>query len=82
MQQSWFDRPELEPLASRLRPQTLEEIVGQSHLLGPGCALRQMIQRDEIPSMIFWGPAGGWKDNTGPGDCQYNPGGICGPVGQ
>lgn len=35
MQQSWFDRPELEPLASRLRPQTLEEIVGQSHLLGP-----------------------------------------------
>ena len=58
MQQSWFDRPELEPLASRLRPQTLEEIVGQSHLLGPGCALRQMIQRDEIPSMIFWGPPG------------------------
>ena len=46
------------PLASRLRPETLEEFVGQQHLLGEGKLLRQFIQRDQISSMIFWGPPG------------------------
>ncbi len=46
------------PLASRLRPRSLEEVVGQQHLLGPGKILRQLIDRDQISSMIFWGPPG------------------------
>lgn len=46
------------PLASRLRPQSLEEFAGQKHLVGPGCILRRFIERDEISSMIFWGPPG------------------------
>lgn len=46
------------PLASRLRPKTLEEYVGQSHLLGPGKMLRRLIEQDQISSMIFWGPPG------------------------
>ncbi len=43
------------PLASRLRPQSLDEFVGQKHLLGEGRMLRQLIERDQISSMIFWG---------------------------
>ena len=43
-----------QPLAARLRPQTLEEFVGQRHLLGPGKVLRRLIESDNIPSMIFW----------------------------
>ena len=46
------------PLADRLRPATLKEYVGQQHLLGPGKILRQLLERDQIPSMIFWGPPG------------------------
>ena len=46
------------PLASRLRPKSLDEFVGQKHLLGPGKMLRQLIERDQISSMIFWGPPG------------------------
>ena len=46
------------PLASRLRPQTLEEYVGQTHLLGKGKMLRRLIDNDQISSMIFWGPPG------------------------
>lgn len=46
------------PLAERLRPRLLGEIVGQSHLLGKGRPLHDLIDRDEIPSMIFWGPPG------------------------
>ena len=46
------------PLASRLRPQTLEEFEGQRHLLDEGGVLRRLIDRDEVPSMIFWGPPG------------------------
>ena len=47
-----------QPLASRMRPQTLDEIIGQEHLLGEGKILRTMIEEDVIPSMIFWGPPG------------------------
>lgn len=49
------------PLAERLRPKTLEEFVGQDHLLGPGKVLRQAIESDHIPSMILWGPPGSGK---------------------
>ncbi|MBS6398187.1 MAG: replication-associated recombination protein A [Clostridiales bacterium] len=52
------DREKSAPLASRLRPETLEDYVGQKHLLGKGKLLRQLIERDQISSMIFWGPPG------------------------
>jgi len=47
-----------QPLASRMRPRDLSEFVGQEHLVGEGRILRQMIERDQIPSMILWGPPG------------------------
>ena len=46
------------PLAARLRPQDLNDFVGQEHLLGEGKALRKLIEADKISSMIFWGPPG------------------------
>ena len=49
---------ETQPLASRLRPQTLAEFVGQRHLIGDGKVLRRLIESDRIASMIFWGPPG------------------------
>lgn len=56
---SLFDTSEsFQPLASRMRPQTLDEIVGQDQLLGKDKPLRQLILHDEISSMIFWGPPG------------------------
>ena len=47
-----------QPLASRLRPQSLDEFAGQTHLLGPGKVLRRLIEGDAVSSMIFWGPPG------------------------
>lgn len=46
------------PLADRIRPKTLEEVVGQRHLLGKGKALRRIIESGEIPNMVFYGPSG------------------------
>ena len=46
------------PLADRLRPRTLEDVVGQDHLLGPGGALTRMLARGSLASLIFWGPPG------------------------
>ena len=46
------------PLATRMRPRNLEEFAGQRHLLGEGKVLRQLIDRDRVPSMVFWGPPG------------------------
>ncbi len=58
-QMSMFDDRETNaPLASRLRPDTLDEYVGQEHLVGKGKILRQMIENDNVSSMIFWGPPG------------------------
>ena len=57
-QSSFFDRSIADPLASRMRPRTLEEFAGQSHLLGEGKILRTLIDSDQISSMIFWGPPG------------------------
>lgn len=58
-----FDTPGLEasaprPLADRLRPQTLAEVVGQGHILGPDGPLGQMLLHDNLTSLIFWGPPG------------------------
>jgi len=49
------------PLAERVRPQTLEAFVGQSHLIGKGSLLRQAIKEDQLFSVIFWGPPGSGK---------------------
>lgn len=58
-QLSLFDDRETQaPLASRLRPESLDEYVGQKHLVGKGKLLRQLIERDQVSSMIFWGPPG------------------------
>jgi len=53
------------PLAERLRPRSLEEFVGQNHLLAPGQPLRRMIESGQIPSMILWGPPGTGKTTLG-----------------
>ncbi|MBQ1407745.1 MAG: replication-associated recombination protein A [Eubacterium sp.] len=53
-----FDNPNNQPLASRLRPETLDEFVGQEHLVAPGKILHRLIESDTITSMIFWGPPG------------------------
>lgn len=49
------------PLAERMRPRTLSEIVGQEHLVGPGKPLSALIEADTVPSIIFWGPPGTGK---------------------
>ena len=46
------------PLADRLRPQSLDDIVGQKHLLAPGKPLRKIIESGKIPNLIFYGPSG------------------------
>jgi putative ATPase len=50
--------PGKRPLAERMRPETLEEFVGQEHILGPGKPLRVLIERDQMSSLILWGPPG------------------------
>ena len=57
-QQSLFEDKKNQPLASRLRPQTLDEFVGQTHLIGEGKILRKLIEGDNITSIIFWGNPG------------------------
>jgi putative ATPase len=70
--QKLFDEPEeetapvfedtiLRPLADRRRPRTLDEFVGQEKIVGPGRALRRMIEEDRLQSLIFWGPPGTGK---------------------
>ena len=46
------------PLAARLRPRTLDDMVGQEHLVGPGAPLRVLAESDRVGSAILWGPAG------------------------
>ena len=57
-QQTFFETGTPQPLAARLRPQTLDEYCGQKHLLGEGKVLRRLIESDNVGSMIFWGPPG------------------------
>ena len=52
---------DLAPLAERMRPQNIDEYIGQRHLLGEGCLLRRAIEEDKLFSMIFWGPPGSGK---------------------
>jgi putative ATPase len=65
--ESLFDEPErerrpiLEPLAVRMRPRDLDEVVGQEHLLGPGTPIRQLVDRDAALSLVLWGPPGTGK---------------------
>ena len=49
------------PLAERMRPRTLDEFVGQEHVLGPGRLLRQMVEAKALHSLVFWGPPGSGK---------------------
>jgi len=49
------------PLAARLRPRTIDDVVGQEHLVGPGKPLRVLVERDRLTSAIFWGPPGTGK---------------------
>ena len=49
------------PLAERMRPRTLDEFHGQQHLVGDGKFLRVLLERDDFPSLIFWGPPGTGK---------------------
>src|SRR5947209_2434006 len=55
------NRRHAEPLASRMRPRSLDEFVGQEHFLGPGKLLRRMLQADRLGSLIFYGPPGSGK---------------------
>ena len=54
-----------QPLAARMRPRTLDEVVGQQHLLGTGKPLRDAIEKGAISSMVFWGPPGSGKTTIG-----------------
>src|ERR1044072_5760018 len=56
-----LDRDAPRPLADRLRPQKLDEVVGQDHLLGPDGALTRMLETRSLGSMVFWGPPGTGK---------------------
>ena len=51
-------KEDFKPLAERMRPKTLDEYVGQSKVLGKNSLLRTLLQAEEVPSMIFWGPPG------------------------
>jgi len=55
------DQKDFVPLADRIRPERMEDFVGQEHLLGPGRFLRSMIEKDQLQSLIFWGPPGTGK---------------------
>ena len=57
-QNSLFTEKTNAPLADRMRPESLDEYAGQQHLIGENKVLRKMIERDEVQSMIFWGPPG------------------------
>ncbi len=57
-QATFFENETARPLAYRLRPRDLDEVVGQKHLLGKGKVLRNLIENDQVSSMIFWGPPG------------------------
>jgi putative ATPase len=75
---SLFDEGAKRPLAERMRPKTLDEFVGQEHILGPGKPLRAQIERDELSSVILWGPPGVGKTTlarliAGVTQCEFVP---------
>src|SRR3977135_12329 len=67
----WSARETALPLAARMRPRTLDEFVGQEHLLATGKALRDAIERGSVSSMVFWGPPGSGKTTLGRLIAQY-----------
>ncbi|MBA3466094.1 MAG: replication-associated recombination protein A [Gemmatimonadaceae bacterium] len=67
----WSARESAQPLAARMRPTSLEEIVGQQHLLAPGKVLREAIEKGSVSSMVFWGPPGSGKTTLGRLIAQY-----------
>ncbi len=60
------------PLAERMRPQTLDRVVGQRQLLGEGKLLRRLIEKDQLSSLILWGPPGSGKNHSRPGHRQLH----------
>ena len=91
MTRSLFSEPENNavnkeaPLAERLRPNSLDEIVGQQHLIGPGKVIRMMAEQDRLASIILWGPPRHGENNAGPYSGPPDPFAFCclqcGPVG-
>ncbi len=53
------------PLAARLRPRSIDDVVGQTHLVGPGRPLRQLVESDRLTSALLWGPPGNRQDHVG-----------------
>ena len=53
------------PLAGRMRPRSLDELVGQDAVIGPGSVLREAVEADQLPSLILWGPPGSGKGDQG-----------------
>ncbi len=49
------------PLADEIRPESLEDVVGQTHILGEGGLLRRIVESDQVPNLIFYGPSGTGK---------------------
>src|SRR4051794_2657721 len=68
---SLFERSMPQPLAARMRPRTLDEVVGQRHLLAPGKPLRDSIEKGSVGSMVFWGPPGTGKTTIARVIAQY-----------
>jgi putative ATPase len=69
---------EYAPLAARMRPRSLDEVVGQTHLLGPGRALRALVESGSLSSIVLWGPAGTGKTTlahviAGTSDAHFEP---------
>jgi putative ATPase len=68
---SLFERTLPQPLAARMRPRSLDDIVGQQHLLAPGKPLREAIEKGAVGSMVFWGPPGTGKTTIARVIAQY-----------
>ena len=58
------------PLADEIRPTTLDDVVGQKHILGPNGMLRRIVESGEIPNMVFYGPSGALGIENGEPTCM------------